>query len=77
MVWRLQGYYWHYRVGQEAVERDLNSKIRLEADGQTVVDILDLDIEEPENRDKILSAALDGVELLPLSLHLATNVRIR
>lgn len=74
MVWRLQGYYWHYRVGREALQRDLNSRIRLEASGTHVVDILDLDIEDPENRERILSAAIDGLEMIELSLHLAANV---
>lgn len=72
MAWRVQGYYWHYRINQ-AVARDLMGRIRLESMGIKVVDILDLDIEDPEARNGVLEAALDGIELIGLSPNIAAS----
>ena len=67
LLWRIQGYYWHYgRPGGQRM-KDYEKRLRLEGQGFTVIDILDRDIEDPQQREKVLDAALRGVELISLS----------
>lgn len=67
MVWRVQGYYYHYAQGIEVILSDAMARIRIEDMGFLVVDLLDLDLEQPERRDEVLELALRGIEVLPLS----------
>lgn len=68
MVWRIQGYYWHLAQGHEVIANDLASRLRLEQHGWLVIDILDKDLEDPQQRDDVLSNALIGIETLENSV---------
>lgn len=75
MVWRIQTYYWHFSQGPEVIANDLQQRLRLEQAGWTVIDVFDLDLEDRNQRDVVLQAALDGVELIHTSAKLHGPVR--
>jgi archaellum biogenesis ATPase FlaH len=60
-VWRVQGSYWHFASSQKQME-DLLQRLRLEEKGFVVVDILSIDV--LRNRDAVLTAALEGRQLM-------------
>mgnify|MGYP001613575665 CR=1 FL=1 len=68
MVWRVQGYYWHFARGdQEAINADHRSRFELQSRGFLVIDLLDFDLIDPVQRDWVLRQAIQGVETFALS----------
>ena len=70
MVWRVQGYYWHFLHGYASALQDAKEKVQLERQGYVVIDLIDLDLVDPKQRDTVLEAALAGIDLSSVSAHI-------
>lgn len=75
LLWRAQGYHWHFALGGNVQAQDFEQRRRLEAVGLTVVDLLDKDLEDPQMREEVLTDALVGVEWIGFSPHIFSRIR--